>query len=72
MNLFEFIDEYPEMLGGSLIFLALLLFAIKITALNNEKLEEKIKNSELGNVGIYLLIASLLIPGLKLLFFYSY
>lgn len=69
MDLFELIDEYPKVLGGSLIFLGILLLIIKITSFNNEKLYRKLEKSEFGETGIWILIATLLIPGLKLLFF---
>ena len=71
MDLFELIDEYPETLGGSLIFLGILLLIIKISSFNNEKLYKKLEKSKFGDLGIWVLIAGLLIPGLKLLFFNS-
>ncbi len=71
MDLFELIDEYPETLGVSLIFLGVLLLIIKISSFNNEKLHKKLEKSKFGDLGIWMLIASLLIPGLKLLFFNS-
>lgn len=71
MDLFELIEEYPETLGGSLIFLGVLLLIIKISSFSNEKLYKKLAKSEFGDLGIWVLIAGLLIPGLKLLFFNS-
>ena len=68
MSFYESIEEYSLFFGGVVLFLGVILVIVKIISLNNDKIHEKLKKTEFNDVSFWIITASLISMGLKLIF----
>lgn len=67
MDFFEFINENPDVVGSISLTMGVLLLAVKIASIVDNKMHEKSKNSELSDVTIWATSIGFIITGLKLI-----